>query len=198
MILPGKGVGRSESHAGTLFGTRRLPLATSALSGQGRRARRARQRVRHSRPIAEAVRASSIEQAKEFAAKVGGKTSIQTFVDRQSLWKVGGAMEMEVKEQTETSYVFNVTRCKYAEMYLDMGWARSGTCFRASATPRSETRGIAAAIPPRSASHSWWRRRTKDLFYCAPKSEHLCVASDRPIDLKADWQTRRSHSGKQG
>ena len=30
-------------------------------------------------------------------------------------------MEMEVKEQTETSYVFNVTRCKYAEMYRDMG-----------------------------------------------------------------------------
>jgi hypothetical protein len=76
--------------------------------------------------IAEAVRASSIEQAKEFAAKVGGKTSIQTFVDRQSLWKVGGAMEMEVKEQTETSYVFNVTRCRYAEMYRDMGLGEIG------------------------------------------------------------------------
>ncbi len=34
--------------------------------------------------IAEAVRASSIEQAKQFAARVGGKTSIQTFVDRQA------------------------------------------------------------------------------------------------------------------
>jgi hypothetical protein len=30
-------------------------------------------------------------------------------------------MEMEVKEQTETSYVFNVTRCRYAEMYREMG-----------------------------------------------------------------------------
>jgi len=78
------------------------------------------------RTIADAVRASSIEQAKEFAAKVGGRTSIQTFVDRQSLWKLGGAMEMEVKEQTETSYVFNVTRCKYAEMYRDMGLGEIG------------------------------------------------------------------------
>jgi hypothetical protein len=78
------------------------------------------------RTIADAVRASSIEQAKEFAAKVGGKTSIQTFVDRQSLWKLGGAMEMEVTEQTETSYVFNVTRCKYAEMYRDMGLGEIG------------------------------------------------------------------------
>ena len=76
--------------------------------------------------IAAAVRASSIEQAKMFAAKVGGKTSIQTFVDRQALWKLGGAMEMEVKEQTETSYVFNVTRCKYAEMYRDMGLGEIG------------------------------------------------------------------------
>lgn len=76
--------------------------------------------------IADSVRASSIEQAKEFAAKVRGKTSIQTFVDRQSLWKLGGAMEMEVKEQTETSYVFNVTRCKYAEMYRDMGLGEIG------------------------------------------------------------------------
>jgi len=76
--------------------------------------------------IADAVRAASIEQASEFAAKVGGNTSIQTFVDRQSLWKVGGAMELDVLEQTETSYVFNVTRCKYAEMYREMGLGEIG------------------------------------------------------------------------
>ncbi len=76
--------------------------------------------------IADAVRASSIEQAKIFAAKVGGKTSIQTFVDRQALWKLGGAMEMEVKEQTERTYAFNVTRCRYAEMYREMGLGEIG------------------------------------------------------------------------
>jgi hypothetical protein len=52
--------------------------------------------------IANAVRASSIEQAREFEAKVGGKASIQTSLDRQSLWKLGGAMEIEVKQQTAT------------------------------------------------------------------------------------------------
>jgi hypothetical protein len=71
--------------------------------------------------IANAVRSSSIEQAAEFAAKVGGKTSMQTFIDRQALWRLGGALVTEVKEQTETSYVFNVTRCRYAEMYREMG-----------------------------------------------------------------------------
>jgi len=33
---------------------------------------------------------------------------------------------VDVKEQTETSYVFNVTRCKYAEMYRDMGLGEIG------------------------------------------------------------------------
>jgi hypothetical protein len=51
---------------------------------------------------------------------------MQTFVDRQALWKTGGGMEMEVKEQTATSYVFNVTRCKYAEMYREMGLGEIG------------------------------------------------------------------------
>ncbi len=46
--------------------------------------------------IADVVRSSSVEQAKEFAAKVGGKASMQTFIDRQALWKIGGDMEMEV------------------------------------------------------------------------------------------------------
>jgi hypothetical protein len=76
--------------------------------------------------IADAVRSSSIEQAAEFAAQVGGKTSMQTFVDRQALWKLGDAIVTEVKEQTETSYVFNVTRCRYAEMYREMGLGEIG------------------------------------------------------------------------
>ena len=78
------------------------------------------------RTVANAVRSSSIEQAAEFAAKVGGQTSMQTFIDRQALWRLGGALETEVKEQTETSYVFNVTRCRYAEMYREMGLGEIG------------------------------------------------------------------------
>ena len=76
--------------------------------------------------LGDQFRSASIEQAREFAAKVGGKTSMQTFIDRQALWKIGGTMEREVYEQTETSYVFNVTRCRYAEMYRDMGLGEIG------------------------------------------------------------------------
>ena len=51
---------------------------------------------------------------------------MQTFIDRQALWKASGGMEMEVKEQTATRYVFNVTRCRYAEMYREMGLEEIG------------------------------------------------------------------------
>ena len=71
--------------------------------------------------VADAVRSSSIEQAAEFAAAVGGKTSMQTFIDRQELWTRGGTLERQVIEQSDTKYRFNVTRCRYAEMYRDMG-----------------------------------------------------------------------------
>ena len=76
--------------------------------------------------IAESVRQSAMEQARQFAAAVGGKTSIQTFADRQELWTRGGALETEVLEKSETRYRFNVTRCKYAEMYRDMGLGEIG------------------------------------------------------------------------
>ena len=76
--------------------------------------------------VADAVRASSIEQAQGMAADVGGKTSMQTFIDRQSAWTMGGALEIDVKEQSDTTYRFNVTRCKYTEMYNDMGLGEIG------------------------------------------------------------------------
>lgn len=76
--------------------------------------------------VADAVRRSSIEQAQSFAAEVGGKTSLQTFIDRQGLWRMGDALTTEVKEQTDTDYVFHVTRCRYAEMYREMGLGEIG------------------------------------------------------------------------
>ena len=76
--------------------------------------------------IAEAVRKSAMEQAAEMAARVGGDTSLQTFIDRQEMWTRGGALERDIVEQSATRYRFNVTRCKYAEMYRDMGLGEIG------------------------------------------------------------------------
>jgi imidazole glycerol phosphate synthase subunit HisF len=78
------------------------------------------------RTLATAVRAAAMAQAREMAEKVNGKTSMQTFIDRQELWTRGGALERDVIEQNEGRYRFNVTRCKYAEMYRDMGLGEIG------------------------------------------------------------------------
>ena len=76
--------------------------------------------------IAESVRRSAIEQARQFAAAAPGGTSLKAFQDVMPLWTKGGALEIEVKEQTDTTFTFNVVRCQYAETYKAMGLGEIG------------------------------------------------------------------------
>jgi hypothetical protein len=76
--------------------------------------------------IAESVRRSAIEQARQFAAATPGGTSLRAFQDVMPLWTKGGALEIEVKEQTDRTFTFNVTRCRYAETYKAMGLGEIG------------------------------------------------------------------------
>ena len=76
--------------------------------------------------VSESVRRSAIEQARQFAASVPGGTSLKSFQDIQHLWTKGGSLEIEVKEQTDTTFTFNVTRCRYAETYKAMGLGEIG------------------------------------------------------------------------
>jgi len=72
------------------------------------------------------VRRSAIEQARAFAATAPGGPSLKAFQEVMPLWTKGGALEIEVKEQTDTSFTFNVTRCRYAETYKAMGLGEIG------------------------------------------------------------------------
>ena len=76
--------------------------------------------------IAESVRRSAIEQARQFAAAAPGGPSLKAFQDVMPLWTKGGALEIEIKEQTDTTFTFNVTRCRYAETYKAMGLGEIG------------------------------------------------------------------------
>ncbi len=76
--------------------------------------------------IADSVRRSSIEQGAQMRGEDGGKTSLQTFIDRQELWTRGGALSIDVKEQSKDKFVFHVTRCEYARMYREMGLGEIG------------------------------------------------------------------------
>ena len=69
-----------------------------------------------------AIRKAAIAEGKEFAAKApGGTTSMQGFIDLYKHWKADGALEVEVLAAGDERFDFNVTRCRYAEMYREMG-----------------------------------------------------------------------------
>jgi hypothetical protein len=76
--------------------------------------------------IGDAVRRSSVEQAQRFAAATEGGTSLQSFVRLSGLWEAEDALKIEVRAQTDQAYDFDVVRCRYAEMYRDMGLGEIG------------------------------------------------------------------------
>jgi predicted hydrocarbon binding protein len=60
------------------------------------------------------------QQGAQLAESMGGST-LAHFAESMEAWKKGNAIEMEVLEQTDDVFAFNITRCRYAEMYADLG-----------------------------------------------------------------------------
>ncbi|MFN8495502.1 MAG: L-2-amino-thiazoline-4-carboxylic acid hydrolase [Caldilineaceae bacterium] len=65
------------------------------------------------------------KQGAERAAQVGDD-SLLAFSESAGDWRKGNALEIEILEQNEENYDFNVTRCRYAEMYRSLGLAELG------------------------------------------------------------------------
>lgn len=76
--------------------------------------------------LGEAVSRSAIEQGKSFADELGHAPTIQDFVDIQPLWTKEDALVIDVISQGEDHFDFNVTRCRYSEMYKEMGLGHIG------------------------------------------------------------------------
>ena len=55
-----------------------------------------------------------------------GPTSLATFADLLPRWTKGDALQIKVINQTEAELDYNVTRCRYAEMYHEMGLSEIG------------------------------------------------------------------------
>jgi hypothetical protein len=71
--------------------------------------------------LRDAITKSAIEAGKEFAAEADGKTDLKAFQGIIKHWLKGDALEKEDLKQTDEEFEFNVTRCRYSEMYRDMG-----------------------------------------------------------------------------
>ena len=60
------------------------------------------------------------EQGEQLARSMGGD-SLAHLSDSLADWKKEDAMQIEVLEQNDQRFSFNVTRCRYAEMYQALG-----------------------------------------------------------------------------
>ena len=83
--------------------------------------------------IREAITRDAVAQGAEFAARENGKASMRTFIAIQHLWTRDDALQTETLEASETAYSYDVTRCRYAEMYREEGLAEIGdllSCVR--------------------------------------------------------------------
>ena len=73
-----------------------------------------------------AITRDSIEQGRAYASGVEGETDLHGFHSLLPQWKANGALEVEMLKESDTEVHYNVTRCKYAEMYAEMGLSKIG------------------------------------------------------------------------
>lgn len=69
-------------------------------------------------------------------ARSAGQQGLAGFAETLDRWTEGGALEIELLEQSDDRLDFNVTRCRYAEMYHRLGIGDLGghlSCCRDSA-----------------------------------------------------------------
>ena len=67
-----------------------------------------------------AIIRDSISQGQAYAKGLED-TGLKAFRDTMAQWKASGALEMDMLKETDEEVHFNVTRCRYSEMYREMG-----------------------------------------------------------------------------
>ena len=72
-----------------------------------------------------AIIKNSISQGQAYAEGLEDK-GLLAFRDTMAQWKASGALEMEMLKEDESEVHFNVVRCKYSEMYREMGVGHIG------------------------------------------------------------------------
>jgi len=76
-----------------------------------------------------AIQADAREAGKTMASKFGGNTTQELLQIVRQVWAEEDALFYEILEQTDQKLSFNVTRCRYAEMYERLGLKEFGYCL---------------------------------------------------------------------
>ncbi|BAP45303.1 L-2-amino-thiazoline-4-carboxylic acid hydrolase [Pseudomonas sp. 21LCFQ02] len=76
--------------------------------------------------IGEAVGQAAVKAGQHFAAKEPNGPDLAGFVALQTLWEQDDALKVDVIASDATHYDYDVHRCRYAEMYHEMGLGEIG------------------------------------------------------------------------
>ena len=82
--------------------------------------------------VVEVVRAAIIRIAQQQGDALGGQMggrSVIHFADSLAAWTQDNALEIDVLVRDDTQFDFNVTRCRYAELYRSLGLPELGAVF---------------------------------------------------------------------
>jgi hypothetical protein len=72
------------------------------------------------------ARKLALDMGQKLAEEKSGETNLHSFSDIQSIWRAGGALEIEEHEQRDDYLAFDVVRCRYADMYREIGAEKLG------------------------------------------------------------------------
>ena len=70
--------------------------------------------------VGRVIRGLARESGADLARFLGDQT-LTAFTQSLDRWRENGALELQILEQTPTQLAFDVTRCRYAEMYRSLG-----------------------------------------------------------------------------
>jgi len=80
----------------------------------------------------EVIQELARKTGRELAQDFGSNTIKELARLVPELWAKGNAIDVEILDQTEDTFAFNVTRCGYAETYQRLGLGDLGLCLSCS------------------------------------------------------------------
>jgi hypothetical protein len=78
--------------------------------------------------VRDTIVAVAREQGRELATTMRG-ASLHHFADSLRYWTRDGALEIDLVTKSQGEFCFNVTRCRYAELYRALGISELGEVF---------------------------------------------------------------------
>lgn len=115
------------------------------------------------------------EQGAQLVETMGGD-SLAAFADSLQFWTKDDALEIDLIRQDDRAFAFNVTRCRYAELYKSLGIPELGallSCNRDSALIEGFNKDVVLT-------------RTQTIMEGAPTCDFRYRLDGQPVELELD------------